>query len=642
MAEPSKNPNEKLVNPTSAKASPKSAPELSDDTLEVLQTVGRSDSPMEPDLKVVDEAETAPVPQAASNKVPKDLELDGLDHGVEELPDAPEPRKRPGWIKRFFAAYWRHKKWTLIVTLLVVLGTIAAVPWTRYSILGQFLTRPYSVVLQDAKTGKPVSGAKLTIEQETATTDAKGRVTLHAKVGKHQLGIDKKYYATYSKYIFVGIKKRNTPEVVQLVATGRQVPLTVVNKLTNKPIADVNLKAAGTEVKTDHDGKVTMVLPADQAKFNITVTSKGYNTLQGSVEVTEQESKQNTFALVPTGKLYFLSKQTGTIDVVKTDLDGTNRQTVLGGTGKEDDTSTQLLASRDWKYLALLSKRGSDPAKVYLISTDTDKLTTIDGSNSGFSLIGWSDHNFAFQSTRTAAKDWEANKYAIKTFNADNGQTLTLDQTQASGDQNSYQAQTFSNIYQLGNKIVYSVQWSGFYGQLADKQNSIRYVTLTGQKKDLKSFASGDYGYFQAQPYKPDEVYFAGYSNSQSKYDFFEVEAGDDVTIKTTTQDPNEFFQRQYATYLTSPSGNQTFWSESRDGKNVFFVGNATGDNGKQIADIDNDTVYGWYGDNYVLVSKNGSELFIMPAAGGTPFKVADYHKPAISLRGYGGGYGGL
>ena len=52
----------------------------------------------------------------------------------------------------------------------------------------------------------------------------------------------------------------------------------------------------------------------------------------------------------------------------------------------------------------------------------------------------------------------------------------------------------------------------------------------------------------------------------------------------------------------------------------------------------------GWYTDNYLLVSKGGSELYI--AAAGNPdfskaLKVTDYHKPNIVYRGYGGGYGG-
>jgi hypothetical protein len=52
---------------------------------------------------------------------------------------------------------------------------------------------------------------------------------------------------------------------------------------------------------------------------------------------------------------------------------------------------------------------------------------------------------------------------------------------------------------------------------------------------------------------------------------------------------------------------------------------------------------YGWYSDNYLLVSKNSSELYVMDKAGKqTALKISDYHKPAQVFTGYGGGYGGL
>jgi hypothetical protein len=46
------------------------------------------------------------------------------------------------------------------------------------------------------------------------------------------------------------------------------------------------------------------------------------------------------------------------------------------------------------------------------------------------------------------------------------------------------------------------------------------------------------------------------------------------------------------------------------------------------------------------LVSKNSSELYIMPKSGINeklqPLKVTDYHKPVQNFYGYGGGYGGI
>jgi hypothetical protein len=65
-----------------------------------------------------------------------------------------------------------------------------------------------------------------------------------------------------------------------------------------------------------------------------------------------------------------------------------------------------------------------------------------------------------------------------------------------------------------------------------------------------------------------------------------------------------------------------------------------------QIATLSDYTQYGWFSDDYLLVSKNSSQLFIMPRAGikqdPEALKVSDYHKPAQTYPGYGGGYGGF
>jgi len=52
-----------------------------------------------------------------------------------------------------------------------------------------------------------------------------------------------------------------------------------------------------------------------------------------------------------------------------------------------------------------------------------------------------------------------------------------------------------------------------------------------------------------------------------------------------------------------------------------------------------------WFTDKYLLVSKDNSELYILPVAGLTgdtlPYKISDYYRPDISYNGYGRGYGG-
>jgi len=640
-------PKENQPKPTPA---PSGAPELDSDTLAGSPDVAAPTDRIEADGDAMsDDSEKVNQSDATDDgaSATGGDEFDSLEHGLDDIPDA-GPRQRPSRVKRFFAGYWRRKKWTLPLTVLAIIGVLAAVPWSRYFILGQFMSQTFQVQLVDAKTGKPVSGAKLTLADSSATTDSKGNASLKAKVGSRKLSIEKKYYSTHDASVFVGIAKQKSAQKFELTATGRQVPLSVVNKLTGKPLEEATLKAAGTEVKTDKQGRVLMVLPADQNVLNITVSVQGYNTLQTTVEVTEQSVKRNNYALTPNGQVYFLSKLSGKIDVVKTNLDGSNRQTVLGGTGREEDANTQLLASRDWKYLALYSKRGSEVAKLYLINTDTDKMTTIDGSSASFSLVGWSDHNFVYQMTRNDVKTTEPNRTAIKSYNAENGQTLTIDQNQVSDAAGTVISQQFVNVFGIGGQVVYTVTWNGYGETLAGKSTVVRVASAkTGVKKDLKTFAATDYSYFNGFPYEPREVYLTGYSITENKSNTFEVDFnGETPSIKQISIDPNkvaqDYYSGNYATYLTSPSSSKTLWSESRDGRNVFFVGDADGDNGKELATLEEYSAYGWYTDDYVLLSKKGSELYIRSVETGQMLKISDYHKPNIVLRGYGGGYGGL
>jgi hypothetical protein len=562
--------------------------------------------------------------------------------------DDVQPQHKPNVVKRFFKGYWRHKKWTLLLTLLVIAGALFAVPWSRYFILGKIVEKPYAIELTDSKTNAPISGVSLSIEGNKAVTDAKGKATLHAKVGKHNLTIDKKYYNTYTKSVFVGLAAQKTSEQIQLVATGRQVPITVINKITGKPLADATLKAVGTQVKTDKDGKAVIVLPADQPTLAGTLTYKGYNDAKVTIQVTELAVKENSFQLTPSGKLYFLSKQSGKIDLVKTDLDGSNRETVVAGTGKEEDGNTVLLASRDWKYLALQSKRDSSPAKLYLVDTGTDKMTVMDEGDATFGLAGWTNHTFAYSVTRNSVKSWQPNHQAVKTYDAEKKQLLTVDQSDAEGDANSSKQQYFESFYLLHDKLVYITRWSAYTTNyynpvsLTDKSNSIREITVgTTTKKDVKTFPTDQYYIQRVLPYKTDEIYFDFFSQADNKEQYFEYSKGAVGQLSASDQDKISN-DTVYPTYLISPQDDKSFWSEQRDGVDTFFVGDDEGNNGKQVASLQEYQVYGWYTNDYLLVSKKGSELYILPAAGGTPFKVADYHKPQQSYRGYGGGYGGL
>lgn len=504
----------------------------------------------------------------------------------------------------------------------------------------------------DSKTGAPVSGVQVHLAGTEADTNAEGKAVLSVHTGSRHLQVSKKYYTGSSQTVLVALSPGSNKFKAKLVALGRQVKVQVVNKITGKPIESAKVTAGGATAKTDKNGQATVVLPSGATTQQAEVSVGGYNTAKVTIDASGNLAK-NTFSITPSGKLYFLSNLSGTIDVVKTNLDGTDRQTVLAGTGNEDPQNTSLLASRDWKYLALLSKRSGDNASLYLVdTTNGDKLTTIDEGDAQFTLVGWSGDKFVYEADRSATvSDWQPSQEALKSFDPTTGHTLLLDQSQGSGtDSSNFAKQSFGATYLIGNQVVYTKNWVGNgYNVLSGKQAELDAIGADGSgHKTIKSFAPDTYILsngnstnnvnISTELYEPDGLYIWFQNGSQDN--FYNYDNGSVTPNTTLTSDT--FYNSPYTTYLLSPSGNQTFWVEPRDGKNTLFTGDENGDNQKQIAALSDYSPYGWYTDNYLLVSKNSSELYIMPATGGAPIKLTDYYKSAVNYNGYGGGYGGL
>jgi len=162
-----------------------------------------------------------------------------------------------------------------------------------------------------------------------------------------------------------------------------------------------------------------------------------------------------------------------------------------------------------------------------------------------------------------------------------------------------------------------------------------------GQKQTLKEFTAENFINISARVYEPKSVIYA-VNIDGAGVSYYEYENG---KIEPTSSTSDKFFA-QYPTYLVSPDNEMTLWSEPRNGKTAVLVGDSEGKNEKTLANESDYAAYGWYSDQYVLVSKNGSELYIAPkeAAFDTvqPLKITNYHKPALTYPGYGYGYGGI
>lgn len=581
----------------------------------------------EPEIKDIDEPQDSDVNEAA--------------------PEPPMKIKKPSRLKKFLSTR-KGKVLTTLAVIIVAVAVLFAVPTTRYAIAGNFIKKDVQVSVMDAATGKPVSDADVKLGDQTAKTLASGEAAFkNVPVGEYTVTITKKYYKDTSSAYVVPVLSNPAQLKTDLQATGRQVEVRVTNLVTKATLAKASIMVGGTSAITDDKGTAIVVLPADQKTLSATVSLVGYNDKSVSVVVTEQTGKNNV-ALTPEGKLFYLSNQTGTINVMKSDLDGSHSAVVVKGTGNEERNSTSLLAARDWGYLALSARRDTDQkGQLYLVDARTGSLKTIDQGDAVFTLVGWSGHSFIYKIFRNNKHYWDAGREALKSYNADTGKLTTIDQTAGEGsNEENYRYEYFGTPYILEGKIVYSKTWTSGNWYLIEqigKKSAIVSVNPDGSDlKRVKEFSPKHVISIEQRLYEPQEISFR-VTVDNGTASFYQYENGVVGGVSNT----DEKFYDFYPTFLISPSGNKTFWYEFRDGKNTLLVGDKNGKNGMVIASLSDYSTYGWFSDDYLLLSKGGSELYIAPAnkvlsADSQPLKITNYFKPGLNYPGYGYGYGGI
>ncbi len=611
----------------------------------------RSAPPLPKDL-IVDAAQPIPV-QPAAIVSPNQAQAAGAasvvpapgEQAATDIPAAvpSQPTHRANPLQRFFGWVWHHKKLTIPALLALILAVVLGLPVTRYPILALGLKRPFTITVMDSKTGTPVSGANITLDGHHVSTDSAGRAKITARVGKRTAHITKQYYQSTDAALFVGISTAHNSTKVRLSATGRQVPIKVVNTITGKPVAGAVITVLDTDAKTDANGQATIVLPTDVASQSATIAAAGYNKLSAPVQVTDQTVAANTFAITPAGRVLFLSNLSGKIDVASANLDGTGRQTVLAGTGSEDPNNTVLLATRDWEFAALLSARdGGQFGKLFMITASNGKFSTIDSTAAAITPIGWVGHTLVYEVSSNTAPWWQPGGTLIKSYNADTGKTLTIVTSQATGTSDSdAEHQAVWSPLIMGDNLIYATTWYGPSQSMnvSGQQNTIMSIKTDGTgSKTAKSVDAGQYYVNTLNLANPTTLYFSISSSTSDSTNYYRMDLNGNVTSANTIT--SDTVTQQYPTYLLSPNADATFWAEQRDGKNVLFTGDATGNNSTQIGSLSEYAPYGWFTDNYLLVQKGGSELYIMPAAGGTPVKIADYFKPNYQFYAFDSGYG--
>ena len=586
------------------------------------------ESPVEPDTLT---------PQASSGGSPSYAVLNDATQ-----PSEPTPVKKESRFKRFLHTK-KGKFFSILIILLAIVGVLFAIPSTRYGILGLVLKKEAKLIVIDAQTKKPVTQAQVELGSLSAKTDIEGKVDFKdVPVGEYNAKVTKKNYKDMSVSYAVPIFTASEESTINLEATGRQVVITLTNIITKSPVKDATIAVDEATAVTDDEGKATLVLPADKEVVKAKVTHNDYNAADADITITDQTDK-NVVAITPAGNVYYLSKATGKIDVMKANLDGSAATVVVAATGNEIDTTTSLLAARDWQYMVLSAKRKSNVAgQLYVIDAKTNSLKSVDEGDVSIRLVGWSGHDFLYIVTRNDKQSWQEKYQALKSYNAETGKISVIDETMATGTGYvNAEYELIDSPYIIEGKIAYAKNVQRGAGAAHAMKSAIMVATIgNSQTQRLKEFDFTQHADIDAKLYEPQEVYFRVSIDNKSP-EFYEYEASG---IKSVTNDDNKFYNTYYPTFLVSPDGQKTLWDEPRNGKNAIFIGDKNGSNSTEIAQQSEYGTYGWYSDKYILLTKGGSELSIASASQplAVPLKITNYHKPAVNFEGYGYGYGGL
>lgn len=579
-------------------------------------------------------------PAEPHQTVPEPNPIEGEDMGIE-VRDEPPPHRNP--LISGLLWYWRRKWISLPLTLVALLGLVYAIPDARYAAAGWAVKRNVGLLIKDSQTGDPVSAASVTIDGVEAKTNAAGRATLAGiPAGFHEVTIAKKHYKQTTTTIEVELYRDSLLDR-QLVATGRQIIVKVAHRLTGNPITGSTITLdEDTTAITNDKGEATLVVPIANTAPKVKVSAKDY--LDSSLTLDPVNGGQNSAELVPSGSVLYLSRGSGKIDVVKSNLDGSGRKTVLAGNGTEEDRETVLLASRDWKFAALKAKRDAERNPgLYLVTAGDETVVPIEEDAESITPVGWADNLFVYQTNATSRPQWEAGRIQLKSFDANSRRINLLYESQAVGDNTDNAGnENISNVFITGSTVAFTKTWSVNNTAtpegkpvLEGKESGIMSVAAGGgELKTLRPLSAEAVQYIDAKAASPQSFYYGVFERSGAS-SLFSLTGGNVESLPGVS----DSLSKTYPTYLLAPNGNEAAWSDERDGKFTTLIGNQLGADGKEVLAMSEYRVYGWFGNDYLLLSKGDSELFIISRAASSkePLKISDYHKPTSVFPGYGG-----
>jgi hypothetical protein len=537
----------------------------------------------------------------------------------------PPPPPEEFSTKHSWFRFLQEKGIALPVLLIIIVPILFAMIVYRYDIYGLLKQQNYTAEIVDSHTGQPLIGAEVTLKGHTVKTNDFGEATFgHVKVGKTPIAISQLNYSSYQVITLVTFTDHRA-HVFGLKNIGTEVQLSVDNKITQAPIQGAIVSADNVAVVTNAKGLATMNLPASQTTLNATISADNYNL----DTVLMNAQTKNPYSIIPTGKVYYISNSLpdslGTWSLIKSNIDGSSQQVILGGGKAAALTNSQILDSSDSKYVAVSIPDSQNVQTLYVYNTQNGNLVTIDQSSASDFINGWTPDDILIYTATAKVGSNGYSQASIMGYKATSPKAppYTLDQARSNGDDgNSASQETYSSVNVLGDDYIELSKYylgSGNDTTAGSIDTALATDNNYGGTNSLQPLNySSNYTQAPKVVYtSPTSLVLAFTNSTTKKVSYYTYAEGKASAVSGSSVADALNYPPASSPYYLSPSGAAQMWSRVNGNSTTIYVGNKKGLDGVAVANLGNSyTPYGWWSDNYILLDKSGSGLYIMPASG--------------------------
>ncbi len=613
---------------SAVEAEPKS--EVTSDISEVAAEINKSLEQSVPvvvsttpdtEASVADNLDDPTLDAAVSDIVTKESDelLAAEDAKLEHTP----PKESRKGVGAFFAAWWHNKKarsLTFACIAAAFLG-LALFPATRYTILNTIGVRAgLSLKVIDSKYGVPVKNVEVVAGGQKGMTDAEGKVSLtNVRLGKTQLLLAKRSFATVNQTIIVGWGSNPYIDPIQMKPTGSEYSFIVTDWLSGKPVSKAEISDGESTAVTDDSGKATLTVQPTDKDLKLIVKSKGYRSEETTIVSTDKTTK--AIKLVAGEPEVFVSKRSGKLDVYKRDVDGKNEVVLLPGTGTEQDP-LGLLVNQDGTVAALVStregkrdKNGYLLSNLYTIDVTAKTVTKVPGTESAqIQLIDWIGDKLVFVKVAAGPSAATAGRQRVTTYDYKQEKQIEL-----------ANANYFNDVEVYKGQVYYAPSAAG---------------ALAGEAAQLYRINADNSS-------KTSLLNKETWVTYRTSYDKMQVNASDSKWYEQTLGE-NKFTALSGAPaspthriYIDSPNGEKTVWVDNRDGKGVLILQDIkTPSNTDKVIFSKGGLGYPirWLTDKHLLIRVSNSQEtadYVLNIDGGEAQKVGDVTNTATTNRWY-------